>query len=281
VRQIFPVTGQELEVVPAAGGGPMPQSIRQLAALYGNEAGPATTADRPWLRANMISSVDGASALSGRSGGLGGPADRMVFTVLRSLADVILVGAGTARAEHYGPVAPGGVWAGLRTGKPPTPAIAVVSNSLDLGACSRLMTVAPETARTIVFTTASAPARRVAALSDHARVVVAGQHRVDASAAVTTLRRMGHRQVLVEGGPHLLRELADAGLLDELCLTTSPVLAGGDAGRIVAAAAAGPGGRPPVPPAMESSTALPAGLNLVHVLADGGFLLARYVRSAG
>ncbi len=252
--------------MPSARGGPLPHAIRQLAALYGNEARPAT-AGRPRLRANMISSVDGASALSGRSGGLGGPADRMVFTVLRSLADVILVGAGTARAEHYGPVAPDGVWAGLRLGKTPTPAIALVSNSLHLDGCSRLLTDAPSTAQTIVLTTASAPARQVAVLRDHARVIVAGQHRVDTGAAVAELARMGHRQILVEGGPSLLRELAGAGLLDEICLTTSPVLAGGDAGRILAAT-------------KDSSPALPAGLSLVHVLADGAFLLARYVRSA-
>jgi riboflavin biosynthesis pyrimidine reductase len=267
VRQIFPVTGQELEVVPAAGGGTLPQAIRVLAALYGNEGG-TTTPDRPRLRANMISSVDGASALSGRSGGLGGLADRMIFTVLRSLADVILVGAGTARTEHYGPVAADGVWAGLRTGRTPTPAIAVVSNSLDLDGCSRLLTEAPPTAQTIVLTTASAPARQAAALSERARVIVAGRHQVDADAAVAALGRMGHRRILVEGGPHLLRQLADAGLIDELCLTTSPVLAGGDAGRIVAAT-------------KESSTALPASLSLAHVLADGAFLLARYIRSAG
>jgi riboflavin biosynthesis pyrimidine reductase len=267
VRQIFPVTGQELDVVPAAGGGPLPQSIRELAALYGNEGG-ITTAGRPWLRANMISSVDGASSLSGRSGGLGGPADRMVFAVLRSLADVILVGAGTARAEHYGPVAPDGVWAGLRTGKTPTPAIAVVSNSLDLDECSRLLTDAPASAQTIVLTTASAPPRRVSALGERARVVVSGLDQVDADAAVAALAGMGYRQILVEGGPHLLWQLANAGLIDELCLTTSPVLAGGDAGRIVAAT-------------NESSTALPTSLSLAHVLAEGAFLLARYVRSAG
>ena len=58
---------------------------------------------RPAVRLNMISSVDGATAVEGRSGGLGGPADRKVFAALRSLADVVLVAAGTVRAEHYGP----------------------------------------------------------------------------------------------------------------------------------------------------------------------------------
>src|SRR3954452_1911959 len=59
--------------------------------------------DRPWLLVNMIASLDGAIALGERSGGLGGPADQRVFMHLRDLADVIIVGAGTARAERYGP----------------------------------------------------------------------------------------------------------------------------------------------------------------------------------
>ncbi len=263
MRQIFPVTGQELEVVPRAGvGGPLPQPIRQLAALYGNEAGTTTAAGRPWLRANMISSADGASALSGRSGGLGGPADRMVFTVLRSLADVILVGAGTVRAEHYGPVAPGGVWAGLRTGKPLTPPIAVVSNSLDLDECPRLLDSSPPT---IMITTDSAPQDRVAALDGRARVIRAGHDQVDVGQAVTALADLGYRQIVAEGGPHLLGQLADAGLVDELCLTISPVLAGGTVGRVVASSD-------------EKAAATP--LRLAHVLADNGFLMTRYVRSA-
>jgi riboflavin biosynthesis pyrimidine reductase len=262
VRQIFPVTGQELEVVPGAGGGPLPQPIRELAALYGNEACPTTAADRPWLRANMISSVDGASALSGRSGGLGGPADRMVFTVLRSLADVILVGAGTVRAEHYGPVPPDGVWAGLRAGKAPTPPIAVVSNSLDLDGCPRLLGSSPPT---ILITTATAPIDRVAALDGRARIIRAGHDQVNVGEAVTALADLGYRQIVAEGGPKLLGQLAEAGLVDELCLTISPVLAGGTAGRVVAS---------------SDEKAATTSLRLAHILADNGFLMTRYVRPA-
>ena len=80
----------------------------------------------------MVASADGAAALNGRSGGLGGPADRLLFQVLRSLSDVILVGAGTARAEKYRPARPSPGLAALRQGRPPTPPIAVVSASLDL-----------------------------------------------------------------------------------------------------------------------------------------------------
>jgi riboflavin biosynthesis pyrimidine reductase len=263
VHQIFPVSGQELEVVPAPGGGPLPPAIRQLAALYRNEAGP-TTAGRPWLRANMISSADGASALSGRSGGLGGPADRMIFTVLRSLTDVVLVGAGTARAEHYRPAAQTDLWAELRSdlGLAPVPPIAVVTASLNLEDCPRLLDSSPPT---ILITTASAPGGRAAALEGRARIIRVGHDRVDVGEAVTALAGLGYRQILAEGGPHLLGQLAEAGLVDELCLTISPMLAGGTAGRIVASSD-------------EKAAATP--LRLAHILADNGFLMNRYVRSA-
>jgi riboflavin biosynthesis pyrimidine reductase len=261
VRQIFPVTGQELDVVPAGGGGPLPQTVRELAALYGNEAR-VTTADRPWLRANMISSTDGASALSGRSGGLGGPADRMIFTVLRSMTDVVLVGAGTARAEHYRPAAQTDMWAELRSdlGLAPVPAIAVVTASLDLDDCPRLLDSSPPT---ILITSAAASPDRVAALEGRVRIIRAGRDQVDIGQAVTALADLGCRQILAEGGPHLLGQLAEAGLVDELCLTISPMLAGGTAGRIVAS---------------FDEKAAATSLRLAHVLADNGFLMTRYVR---
>lgn len=249
--------------MPAGGGGPLPRTVRELAALYGNEARP-TTASHPWLRANMISSVDGASALSGRSGGLGGPADRMIFTVLRSMADVVLVGAGTARAEHYRPAAQTDMWAELRRGLglAPVPPIAVVTASLNLDGCHRLLDSSPPT---ILITTAAASKDRAAALDRRARIIRAGHDQVDVGEAVTAIASLGYRQILAEGGPHLLGQLAEAGLVDELCLTISPMLAGGTAGRVMASSD-------------EKAAATP--LRLAHILADNGFLMTRYVRSA-
>ncbi len=96
---------------------------------------------RPWVRANMVSSADGAVTLEGRSGGLSGAADREIFALLRSLSDVILVGAGTVRAEHYGPAEPSSAHAEPSSehaeeragrGAPPAPVIAVVSQRLEL-----------------------------------------------------------------------------------------------------------------------------------------------------
>lgn len=268
MRQIFPEEGPELEPVPAAGPGPLPPAVAEVAALYRTDSWPGAP-DRPWLRANMIASADGASALDGRTGGLGGPADRMVFNVLRSLADVIVVGAGTARDERYKPVSPAQAWAGLRDGKPPTPPIAVVSASLDLSSCGQLLSDFPPHAQTIVITTAEAAARASAGYTGNARIVVAGERRVDITHAVAALVSLGHREILTEGGPHLLAQLTHAALLDELCLTTSPVVAAGSASRILTSAA-----HPEHPAAALR-------LELAHVLTDAGFLLSRYVRPAG
>jgi riboflavin biosynthesis pyrimidine reductase len=225
-----------------------------------------------WVRANMVASLDGAATLDGRTRGLSSEADEQVFAMLRALSDVILVGAGTARAEHYGPVRPeseGLCWAWLRDGRTPSAPIAVVTRALDLDLASPLLAGDPPHARTIVITTQAAPAERRAAAARTAEVVVAGEAMVDMKAALDVLSGRGYQRVLAEGGPHLLAQIAGEGLLDELCLTVSPLLAGPDAGRIVA------GGLP-----MPGGGAQP--FTLSHVLADEGFLLCRYVRqSAG
>jgi len=227
-----------------------------LAALYAYPPG-------PWLRANMVASVDGAAYLDGVTKGLSSDADRHLFALLRTLADVILVGAGTVRAERYAPVRRHELWPDLRTGRAPTPPIAVVSARLDLDPSSRLIASAPPSARTIVITTAQAPAERRIALDGPAEVIVAGQETVDLKAAVTALAERGHRRILAEGGPRLLARIAAAGLLDELCLTIGPVLAGPGADRILAGA---------------TSAMAPQPLTLAHVLEDDGFLLCRYIR---
>lgn len=267
MRQIYPVQGPELPPVPKAAPGPLPPAVQELARLYGNEAVADSAGREPasWLRANMVSSADGAAWLDGRSGGLSGPADRMLFTVLRSLSDLILVGAGTASTEHYRPAQAAELWAELRPAGAPVPAIAVVSARLRLDPDGQLLAGAASGAQTIVITMASAPADRKAAVARHARVIEAGQHRVDIAAAVAELHQLGYARILTEGGPTLLGETASAGMLDELCLTTSPVLAGGSASRIVNVPATGTDGKT-------------SALSLRHVLADQSFLFSRYVR---
>ncbi|WP_285760421.1 pyrimidine reductase family protein [Nocardiopsis ansamitocini] len=186
----------------------------------------------PWLRANMVTSTDGAAwGPSQRSRDLSGPADRALMGVLRGLADVVLTGAGTARAERYRPVRPREVWDRLRTGRPATPRIAVVTRGLDLE--PELLRDAPDDARTIVFTTENSPRERRIAAAEHADVVVAGEESVEPAAVLAALGDRGLHRVLTEGGPRLLGELTGANLLDELCLTMSPTLAGPGADRIV------------------------------------------------
>ena len=222
----------------------------------------------------MIESADGAAAVDGLSRGLGGPADREVFGLLRALAGVILVGAATVRAEGYRPARVAARWAGLRAGRADTPPIAVLSGRLDLDPAGPLLADAPAGARTIVITAESAPADRRAEVARHADVIIGGEHEVSASAAVSALASRGYRKILAEGGPHLLGQLAAASLLDELCLTISPVLAGGPAGRIIQGAGPAPGG-----PGAASTPAGPSRMMLAHVLADGDYLLCRYLRA--
>lgn len=245
MRQLLPERGPELDE-PA------------LAAVY---AYPDT--DRLWLRANMVASADGAAWVKGLSEGLSGRGDRRLFSLLRGLADVILVGAATARAEGYGPARPRPAWRELRAGRPLSPPIAVVTRRLDLDLSDALFTDAPASARTIVITTESAPHDRRAAAAERADVVIAGAERVDPATALAALAERGHRRVLCEGGPRLLAQVAAAGALDELCLSVSPLLVSGDAARILAG--------PPLPE--------PRRLRLAHVLEDEGFLFLRYVRT--
>lgn len=220
--------------------------------------------DRAWLRANMVSSLDGAAAADGHSHGLSSRADKRLFRVLRSLADVVVVGAGTARAEGYAGVTRGETEVAARRarGQSDTPAIAVVSNSLDLDPGSGLF-VGVRTG-TLVITHAaavSAQPQRTAALREVADVIVAGDRAVDLPAAIGALAERGLARMVCEGGPRLLSRLAAAGCLDELCLTLSPLLTGGDAPRILTGATLAPYPR----------------MRCAHLLEEEGSLFTRYV----
>jgi riboflavin biosynthesis pyrimidine reductase len=226
--------------------------MRQLLPTYADRVDPLDVyrdlppaGSRPAVRLNMIASLDGATAVAGRAGGLGGRADRELFLQLRTLADVVLVAAGTVRAEGYGP-------------GPATVPIAVVSRTCRLDWASPFFTRA--TARPIVLTVAGAPAPLRERAAEVADVVVAGEQDVDLTAALDALGARGLRNVLAEGGPTLNGQLADAGLLDELCLTLSPLLVGGDAKRVLAG--------PTLPDPRE--------LRLRSACEQDGFLFLRY-----
>ncbi|MGW5683721.1 pyrimidine reductase family protein [Nonomuraea sp. NPDC003754] len=215
---------------------------------------------RPWLRVNMVASADGGSWVKGLSGGLSSKGDRRIFGVLRGLADVVMAGAATVRTEGYGPARPRQSWQPLREGRPPAPPVAVVTRRLDLDLGSPLFTEAAPYARTIVITCEAAPKDRRAEAAELADVIVAGADRVDLGLAVEALHDRGLGGILCEGGPRLNAQLAAAGLVDELCLSISPMLIGGGAARIL------------------NGEANQTGLGLAHVLEEEGFLFCRYIR---
>jgi riboflavin biosynthesis pyrimidine reductase len=217
-----------------------------------------------FVRCNMISTLDGAISLNGRSGILGGPSDRRLFQVLRSLADVVLVGAGTMRAEGYGPVILDEELRQQRKerGQSTVPPIAVVTRSAHLDWSSPFFAAAE--ARPIVFTTGDLGDEARHRGSNVADFVVAGEVRVDPRLVLDHLQGAGYRSVLLEGGPHLNAEVVLTGLLDELCLTVSPRLAAGTGPRVLAG----------------EELSQPLDLGLIHLLEEDGFFFYRLAVSS-
>ena len=211
--------------------------------------------ERPWVRTNFVSTLDGAATgQDGKSGTLGGETDTRVFALLRSLADVIVVGAGTARDEGY---ADFGVDPDVRTrlGLAPVPTMVLVSRSLGIPPAL----IRPGIA---VVTTADADTQAVAALRETVEVITEGDGEIDWTAVLAEFADRGWRRVLCEGGPSLHGELVKLDLVDELCLTIAPVLAAGDAPRIAH-------GHEPVHHEMT----------LAHAIEGDGGLLTRWVRA--
>ncbi|OXM62534.1 pyrimidine reductase family protein [Amycolatopsis vastitatis] len=222
--------------------------------------------DRPWVQVNFVASADGAVEVDTTSAALSHAADRAVFLLGRDLADVVLVGAGTARAENYRGVVAGAkrLERRRRLGFAGVPPIAVVTRTADLDPASRLFT---ETAvPPIVVTTDTADTRALEAAG--AEVLRAGRDDVDLPRALDLLAARGLRRIDCEGGPGLFARLIEADLVDQLCLTVAPLLVAGQAGRI----AAGRAGR---------IAAVPRRLALASILVEDGFTLLRYRRAAG
>lgn len=213
-----------------------------------------------FLRINFVSSADGAATLSGRSGGLGSPADQEVLLLLRDRADAIVVGAGTARAESYRPLRDNPTRRAARAARGLTavPSLVLISGHLRLGPSDPIINDA--LAPTIIVTCASSDPSRRAALAAVTPVIVAGTDSVDLTAARSALADRGLRRLNCEGGPTLFAAALAAGIVDELCLTLSPMLTGPGAPRIVD----GPLGIDPVR------------LRLRLLLEDDGFLFLRY-----
>ena len=169
----------------------------------------------PWLRVNMVSTLDGsATGETGKSGSINNSVDKQVFDQLRALADVIVVGAGTARIEGYRP-----------TDRP----LVVVSRR---GEVPQGLRTAPS--GSVLMATCGAAERLDEAreLLGAEQVLVLGSHRVDLALLKEVLTDRGWSNVLSEGGPHLLRDLLASGAADELCATLVPRLVAGDRPRI-------------------------------------------------
>jgi riboflavin biosynthesis pyrimidine reductase len=243
VRRLFPDPGPNSEVGLDDAG---------LVAAYVLPAGRS-------LRVNFITSLDGATTIDGRSGGLGTRGDLHVFQVLRALADVVLVGAGTASAEGYRAVeadSPVG-WIRTSIGRPPTMPIAVVSRRASIDPGGGLVLGAPSP--TILVTCAAADADRRAALADAGvTVLVCGDDDVDLPTAVDLLAELGHEHVLCEGGATLLRSALTAGVVDELDLSIAPRLVGNG------------------PRLLDGLPGRPVGLELRQLLEEDGVLFGRY-----
>lgn len=199
--------------------------------------------DRPWLRTNFVATLDGAAHdIRGVTASLGGETDSELFAHLRTLADVILVGAGTARIENYGP-------------QSPVP-IAVASRRLDIPERLQVPGV-------VVVTTADAPAERVDELTAAGVEVIAqGDVTVDWPAVLAAFAARGWFKINCEGGPSLHGELISGGLVDDLCLTIAPVLTAGDAPRIA-----------------HSRLPVATDMRLAHAVPVGDVLFTRWIRA--
>lgn len=223
---------------------------------------------RPTVTLGMVASVDGAVTWDGTSGRLGGDGDRQAFRRSRDAADAILVGAGTVRAEGYGPPRAPRQRAAARIarGAAPGPQLVVVTARADLDPAARLFTAPRDEGvpAPVVVTCRAAPRERVAALGEVAEVVEVGDGAVDLARVLDWCAGRGFERILCEGGPRLNGALLDAGLVDEVLVTVAPVLLGGDADRIVA-----------------SPQQTPADLVLAEVHEHDGELLLRYVAASG
>ena len=226
----------------------------ELATLYAHPVGTDRAgAPGPWVRLNFVSTVDGSvTGADGVSGGLGGEADHDAYAAMRNACDVVLVGAGTARDEGYGPITSASVDTERRraAGLDLVPALAVVSSRLDVPA-SLL------TGGTVVVTTTRAASHT----GLDVELVAAGDEQIDWPVVLAAFAARGWHRVLCEGGPHLAGALVAADLVDEVCLTVAPQLAGGAGPRLTSGA-----------PAVDR------GLRLAHVVVAGEVLLTRWLR---
>ncbi len=224
-----------------------------------------TPAGRPWLMINMIASADGAVAVDDTSAGLGNPADEAVFSAVRACADWIVAAAGTVRAERYGLPRPGPASrrARLAVGRAERPRLAVVSASLDLDLGLPLFAdQRPGEDPPVILAGSAAASEAVERLGTVSEVVRLPSPRPQPAEILAELDRRGAGVVLSEGGPSFNAQLADAGVIDELCLSVAPLVAGGTGPRIL----------------HGSMRSVPLRMRVDHLLEASDTLFVRYLR---
>lgn len=220
-------------------------------------------AGRPWVMCNMIASLDGATSLDGVSGGLGGPADKAVFRAIRASCDWVLVASATAIAERYRMPLTSDELETARAGhgRAPAPQLAIVTASGRIDPTLPAFTErADEQCRPLVITGQRADEEHLALLD--ADVVRLATENPEPHGILQELLQRGAGVVLAEGGPRFNGRLHAAGVIDELCLSLSPVIVGGNSTRIV----------------RDGPDGAVAGMRLERLLEQDNLLFARYVR---
>lgn len=220
---------------------------------------PGTSTQAAWIALCMVTSLDGAVAVEGLSGGLGGAADTLALSRLRGANDVSVVGAGTVREERYGPLSGTATRRADRgaRGLSPSPRLAIVTASGRLDPTLPVFTDAAERPLVLVSSEAEPAARR--ALETVAELVVVAEPHLEATTIVSRLVELGYSRILCEGGPRLNQGFLAADLIDEIFLTVAPTAVGGPASRIIV-----------------GETEARRDLELVSVLEYEGDLLLRY-----
>jgi riboflavin-specific deaminase-like protein len=234
---------------------PLPDSPEELAQFYGDPPN--------GVRANMVMTVDGAGAFDGRTKAISSDADQTLLAYLRRHADAVMVGAATVQAEKYGSVRLDQEVQAERVdaGYEPLPPLVIVTAHAALPTSLKVFN--GEGPRPIIATL-QATAEAATELRDVADIVVVGGDEIEPGRILSVLEERGLHRVLCEGGPYLLTTLIEADLVDDMCLTLSPFLAGAQ----------------PTAPRPKSTREAPERLTLRHVLTHDDLLYLRYSRDA-